>query len=337
MPLTVHWQRIGPLNIALWPLSQLFGGLVKLRRSLYQHGLWRSEQSAVPVIIVGNITAGGTGKTPLVSWLACHLRDQGYQPGIVSRGYQAQHTVWPQRVTPESDPDQYGDEPVLLAQQTGCPVSVGPDRPAAVRALLQAHPCDLILSDDGLQHYALARDIEIVVIGPHGLGNGLLLPAGPLREPPSRLSSVDLIIHNGSTTDAHHMVWREPTLQPLHPTDATTPEQPLATWRGQRVHAVAGIAYTERFYDLLREHGLVLETHTYPDHHRYTRADLNFSDALPILMTSKDAVKCRRYALSNAWIVQRHMQPDAGFIQKLQQLLAHKTAHMLSKCSKPMD
>ena len=319
MHLTEHWQRRGPLNTLLRPLSALYGGVVKLRRSLYRKGYLHEWRSPVPVIVVGNITAGGSGKTPLVSWLAKHLLEQGHRPGIVSRGYRAQHTEWPQLVTPESDPDQNGDEPVLLAQQTGCPVSVGPDRPAAVRALLQAHPCDLIITDDGLQHYALARDIEIAVIGPQGLGNRLLIPAGPLREPPSRLGSVDLVIHNGPTEIGHQMTWTEPTLEPLHPTpeQTTQPAQTLKRYSGQRVHAVAGIAYPTRFYDLLRAHGLILKAHSYPDHHRYTQADLSYPEALPILMTSKDAVKCRRYAIPNAWVVQLAAQPDPAFIQTI--------------------
>jgi tetraacyldisaccharide 4'-kinase len=304
-------------------LSALYGGVVKLRKDLYQKGYLHKWHSPVPVVVVGNITAGGSGKTPLVSWLAKHLLEQGYHPGIVSRGYRAQQTQWPQLVTPDSDPYQNGDEPVLLAQQTGCPVSVGPDRPAAARALLQAHPCDLIITDDGLQHYALARDIEIAVIGPQGLGNRLLIPAGPLREPPSRLDSVDLIIHNGPSETGYQMTWTEPTLAPLHPTheQTTQPAQPLKQYSGQRVHAIAGIAYPARFYDLLQAHGLELETHSYPDHHQYTQADLSYREALPILMTSKDAVKCRRYAIPNAWVVQLAAQPDPAFIQALNQQL----------------
>ena len=308
------------MNTALRPLSALYGGLVKLRRSLYRHGYLRQWRSPVPVIVIGNITAGGSGKTPLVSWLAQHLLDQGYRPGIVSRGYRAQNTDWPQLVTPDSDPEQNGDEPVMLAQQTGCPVGVGPDRPAAVRAILTKHPCDIILSDDGLQHYALARDIEIAVIGTQGLGNRFLIPAGPLREPPSRLDSVDIIIHNGLTDTGYQITLSEPTVEPLDPSTTTQP-QTLDQYRGQRVHAVAGIAYPERFYDMLRAQDIQLETHTYPDHHRYAAADLSYHEALPILMTSKDAVKCRRYPIPNAWVVQVTAQPDRRFIETLQQQL----------------
>ena len=319
MHLTEYWQDRGPLNTALRPLSALYSSLVTLRRTLYLRGYLQPWRSPVPVIIVGNITAGGSGKTPLVSWLAHYLLEQGYQPGIVSRGYRARNTDWPQLVTPESDPDQYGDEPVMLAEQTGCPVSVGPDRPAAVRALLAAHPCDIILSDDGLQHYALARDIEIAVIGTQGLGNRLMLPAGPLREPPGRLKSVDIIIHNGPTEGQMPPI--EPTLEPLHSSTKTTQPLTLNQYRGQRVHAVAGIAYPERFYARLRAQGLLLKTHSYPDHHRYSATDLVYPEALPILMTSKDAVKCRRYPIQNAWVVQHKIQPDKDFIQQIQQQL----------------
>jgi tetraacyldisaccharide 4'-kinase len=280
------------------------------------------------VIIVGNITAGGSGKTPLVLWLAHHLREQGYHPGLVSRGYRARQTDWPQLISADSDPYQFGDEPVLLAQHTGCPVSVGPDRPAAIRALLNAHPCDIILADDGLQHYALARDIEIAVVGAQGLGNRWLLPAGPLREPASRLRQVDLVIHNGPTTTGHQIHWHIPTVSRLTATGTKqhTEPQSLTQFRGQRVHAVAGIAYPEHFFNLLRTQGLIPEPHPFPDHHAYTPDDLQFSPSLPILMTRKDAVKCQHHTLPDAWVVDREPQPDPAFITTLHRLLQQCSA-----------
>ncbi len=319
MQLTRHWEHFGLVNLALSPLSALFAGAVWLRRYSYQRGWLRRWRSPVPVIIVGNITAGGSGKTPLVLWLAHHLQTRGYRPGLVSRGYRARHTDWPQQVSADSDPYQFGDEPVLLAQQSGCPVCIGPDRAAAVRTLLAAHPCDIILADDGLQHYALARDIEIAVIGAQGLGNRWLLPAGPLREPASRLQQVDLVIHNHPTTTGHQMHWRDPVLSHVHRHDIAP--RPLAQLHGQHVHAVAGIAYPEHFFALLRAHGLILHTHPFPDHHPYTPDDLHFSPPLPILMTRKDAVKCQHHALPDAWVVDRTLQPDAAFITALHHLL----------------
>ncbi|MEL6710622.1 MAG: tetraacyldisaccharide 4'-kinase [Pseudomonadota bacterium] len=316
---TRHWQRLGLVNLLLSPLSALFAVIIWLRRRAYQYGLLRTWRSPVPVIIVGNITAGGSGKTPLVLWLARHLQTQGYRPGIVSRGYRARHNNWPQLICADDDPHQFGDEPVLLARQSGCPVCVGPDRPAAVRALLAAQPCDIILADDGLQHYALDRDIEIVVVGTQGLGNRWLLPAGPLREPASRLRQADLIIHNNPIKAGHQLHWGEPTITPLHNPDA--PPQPLNRFRGQSIHAVAGIAYPEHFFALLRTHGLILQTHPFPDHHPYTPDDCRFSSSLPILMTHKDAVKCKHYALPDAWVVNREPQPDAAFITALHHLL----------------
>ena len=318
-PLTRSWQRLGLVTLVLWPLSALFGAVVWLRRWSYQRGWLRTWRSPVPVIIVGNITAGGSGKTPLVLWLAHHLQDLGYHPGLISRGYRARQTDWPQLVSANSDPYQFGDEPVLLAQQSGCPVCIGPDRPAAVRTLLAAHSCDIILSDDGLQHYALARDIEIAVIGAQGLGNRCLLPAGPLREPASRLHQVDLVIHNHPTRTGYQIDWGKPVMSRV-PTQAAV-SQPLTRFRGQSVHAVAGIAYPEHFFALLRTHGLVLKTHAFPDHHLYTPDDLQFSPPLPILMTRKDAVKCQHYALSDAWVVDLEPQPDATFIAALHRLL----------------
>lgn len=320
-PLTRHWQRLGLVNLALSPLSALFGGTVWLRRRAYQHGWLRTWRSPVPVIIVGNITAGGSGKTPLVLWLTRHLQARGYRPGLVSRGYRARHTDWPQLIQADSDPYRFGDEPVLLAQQTGCPVSVGPDRPAAVRALLAAHPCNIILADDGLQHYALARDIEIAVIGAQGLGNRWLLPAGPLREPANRLQQCDLVIHNEPTptSSGHQMHWDAPIVSRLRQQDPIP--QPLARFRGQQVHAIAGIAYPEHFFALLRTHGLQPKTHPFPDHHPYTPDDLRFSPPLPILMTRKDAVKCQDYALPDAWVLDREPRPDADFITAFHRLL----------------
>lgn len=322
MSLDRYWYSRNAMSLALWPLSQLFGVITALRRWCYRLGLLRTHRFDVPVIVVGNISVGGTGKTPLVIWLARYLREQGFKPGIVSRGYGGKAANWPQQVRPDSDPVVVGDEPVLLARRTGCPLTVGPDRPAAVRALLAHRDCDIVISDDGLQHYALGRSLEIVVLdGERGIGNGWLLPAGPLRERPARLAQVDLVIANGGAEDVSgfRMQLAQPQVASL--SDAET-VQPLVDWRGRRVHAVAGIGYPERFFRMLEGVGLQIERHHFPDHHAFIAGDLVFADDAPVLMTEKDAVKCSRLPKRERyWAVRVEAQPDAGFVEKLNELI----------------
>jgi tetraacyldisaccharide 4'-kinase len=274
----------------------------------------------VPVIVVGNLTVGGTGKTPLVIWLAEHLRGKGWRPGIVARGYGGRARHWPQQVRGDSDPAVVGDEAVLLAQRSGCPVCVAPDRPAAVAALLQHTDCNLVLSDDGLQHYALGRDIEIVVIdGQRRFGNGFLLPAGPLREPLSRLRRADLVVVNGEARDGElAMRMRRPQVVPLRRPQAV---DGIDRFDGAQVHAVAGVGNPRRFFDLLRRHGLQPLEHAFPDHHVFTPGDIRFADGLPVLMTEKDAVKCQRFAGEGYWAVRVEAQPDASFVHQLNERL----------------
>ncbi len=311
-----HWQHWGPLALLLSPLSLLFRLVVALRRAAYRLGLRRVYRAACPVIVVGNITVGGSGKTPLVIWISRWLEEQGWRPGIVSRGYGGRARHWPQQVRPDSDPQTVGDEAVLLAQRSGRPVCVGPDRPAAVAALLSHTDCDIVISDDGLQHYALGRDVEIVVIdGERRFGNGLMLPAGPLREPVSRLRGVDLVVCNGRPRHGEHaMRMRQPRLLPLR---GEAPPLPLERLRGRRVRAVAGIGNPQRFFDLLRRFGLQVEAHPFPDHHAFTEDDLAFDPPLPLLMTEKDAVKCRLIAPEDTWVVRVEVQPDAPFVHRL--------------------
>lgn len=220
-----------------------------LRRQAYRQGWWRSVRMPVPVIVVGNITAGGSGKTPLVIWLAEWLQANGWRPGIVSRGYGGLAAHWPQPVRADSDPRLVGDEPVLTVQRTACPMMVGPDRVAAARALLQEHDCNIIISDDGMQHYCLQRDIEIAVLdGSRRLGNGFCLPAGPLREPASRLAEVDLRVANGVAKECEQQMLLQPqVVQRLHDGDS----QSLEFFRGQTVHAVAGIGNPARFFSAI--------------------------------------------------------------------------------------
>jgi tetraacyldisaccharide 4'-kinase len=267
-----------------------------------------------PVVVVGNITVGGTGKTPLVLWLADYLAQQGLTPGIVSRGYGASSSH-PTAVTAPSDPAQVGDEPVLLAQRSTCPVWVGRDRPRAARALLEAHPrCDVIVSDDGLQHYRLARDVELVVIdGTRALGNGLMLPAGPLREPASRLRGVDAVVVNGGTRAVGS---RERAFALKLEGDLfrnlLDPELAVGAghFGGRRVHAIAGIGNPQRFFDHLRALGLVFTAHPFPDHHAYAPNELAFAECDAIVMTEKDAVKCARFAKENQWVLRVEAVPD---------------------------
>jgi tetraacyldisaccharide 4'-kinase len=310
-----HWYRITPLHLLLLPLSLLFYLLATLRRLLFQIGIFSSIKFPVPVIIVGNISVGGTGKTPFTLWLAEQLLADGWHPGIISRGFGGSGST-PQEVLANSDPAIAGDEPVLMAQRNLCPVWISRDRPAAAQALLNTHPeCDVILSDDGLQHYRLQRDVEIVVVdGVRRFGNGLLLPAGPLRETTSRLRKVDAVVINGGTVaDGEYLM----QLEGVHFYNLLNPEisATAADFKEQTVHAIAGIGHPERFFRHLENMGLTLQTHAYPDHHRYTAADLSFADANALLMTEKDAVKCREFADEKCWVLRVEAHLDSALTQ----------------------
>jgi tetraacyldisaccharide 4'-kinase len=295
-------------------LSSVFGVIVSLRASAYRLKVLRSRRMPVPVIVVGNLAVGGTGKTPLVIWLTEQLRRLGCRPGIVLRGYGGQATrgATPQLVADDSDPTQVGDEAVLLRLRTQVPVVAHRNRVRAARRLLQ-EGVDVIVSDDGLQHLALARDFEIIVIdAARGLGNGYLLPAGPLREPSSRLRHADCLVFNGqrenyssagelSLQDEAVVLTMHVGGDRLQPLSGPGESMLLLQLAGQRVHAVAGIGNPARFFRQLIAAGLTVIEHPFPDHHRYRAADLAFGDALPVLMTEKDAVKCRRFASVGCW------------------------------------
>lgn len=314
-----HWYRRSPWLLLLWPASLLFGLVVALRRFAYRSGIRRSAHPGVPVIVVGNITAGGTGKTPLVAWLTDHLRGLGYRPGIVSRGYGGNARQWPQQVRADSDPLTVGDEAVLLARRTACPMAVGPDRYAAARALVEHGDIDIIISDDGLQHYALQRDLEIAVIdGIRRFGNGLLLPAGPLREPARRLADIDLVVVNGLGDSREHPM--RMALGDAHRLLGDTTRR-LAAFNPEPVHAVAGIGHPERFFQSLQQAVRAIDRHEFPDHHRFSRADIDFDDGHAVLMTEKDAVKCRRFAGENDWYVPVEVSMSPAFITQLDRLL----------------
>lgn len=309
------WDRRGPAALALLPLALLFRAVVWVRHLLHAWGWRRVVRLPVPVVVVGNITVGGTGKTPLVIALANALAVRGLHPGIVTRGYGGSARGIG-AVVPDSDPERVGDEPLLLARRAGCPVWRGADRVAAATALLAAHPeCDCLISDDGLQHLRLARDVEIAVVdGARGLGNGLPLPAGPLREPPARLRAVDAVVINGAGATGlppgTTLTLEGSRLVNLASGDKVLP---LEAWRGHRVHAVAGIGHPRRFFDQLRAAGLQVVEHPFPDHHPFTAGDLVFDTALPVVMTEKDAVKCARFAREEWWCLPVEARLDPAF------------------------
>jgi tetraacyldisaccharide 4'-kinase len=312
-----QWYRITPLHLLLLPISLLFRLLVATRRLLFRYGILSSVKLPVPVIIVGNITVGGTGKTPLTLWLAEQLLANGWHPGIISRGFGGSGSK-PQEVLPGSDPATAGDEPVLMSQRKLCPVWVGRDRPAAALALLLAHPeCDIILSDDGLQHYRLQRDAEIAVVdGLRRFGNGFLLPAGPLREAPSRLREVDAVVINGGKVAPGEYLMQ---LEGMHFYNLLNPDitATAADFHGQAVHAIAGIGHPERFFRHLNKLGLTIHAHPYPDHHQYSAEDLAYGDANALLMTEKDAVKCISFADEKCWVLRVDAQLDPALTQLL--------------------
>lgn len=330
-----QWFRLTPWHVVLLPLSILFGLVAALRRVLYRAGLLRAIWLPAPVIVVGNISVGGTGKTPLVLWLADFLRQQGYRPGIVSRGYGG-GTEGAVEVDDRSDPAAVGDEPLLLARKSACPVWVGRDRVAAGNALLLAHPeCDVLVSDDGLQHYRLGRDMEIVVVdGERKFGNGLLLPAGPLREGVSRLGSVDAVVVNGGSLKAA-MALRNEFEMSLEGEVFCNLRQPelrarAADFDGKKLHAVAGIGNPHRFFAHLRRLGLAFEEHAFPDHCVFRPQDLDYRDADALLMTEKDAVKCAGFADERYWAlaVEAILPPAFGqtILQKMRDIDGRQAA-----------
>lgn len=293
-----HWAGRGFVAWLLWPASLAFGCVAFFRRLFYRLGLFASHDAGVPVVVVGNLTAGGSGKTPLVLRIVELLRERGRNPGIVSRGYLGGARAaggaaqGPRQAGIASDPAQVGDEPILLARRSGCPVWVAPDRVAACRALRERHPeCDVIVADDGLQHYALRRSLEICVVDGRGFGNGFLLPAGPLREPVSRLRSVDAVVANGDAGVAGYRMGLEGDVL-VRFTDAHD-RRPASAFAGRRMHAAAGIGDPGRFFAHLARLGIDVVPHPFPDHHAFREEDLRFADADPVVVTEKDAVKLK--------------------------------------------
>lgn len=321
-----YWTKKNFVAGLLLPLAWLFTALAWLRRVAYRLGVFKVTRLAVPVIVIGNITVGGTGKTPLTMWLVERLRAAGFTPGVVSRGYGGRATRWPQWVTADSDPGQVGDEPVLIAQHVACPVAVAPRRIAAARMVLERAPCDVLICDDGLQHYALARDVEIAVVDAvRKFGNNWRLPAGPLRESVARLRSVDFVVMHGTTSTTELTMQLE--LGSAYNLRDRGSVREVALFRGKVVHAVAGIGHPARFFQQLRAAGVELIEHPFPDHHDYSASDLNFGDDRPILMTEKDAVKCCAFAAAHCWVVTAQARVDERLatlvLEKLKKVRVH--------------
>ncbi|HHJ40084.1 MAG: hypothetical protein AXA67_07740 [Methylothermaceae bacteria B42] len=311
------WYGNRPVPWGLKVCAFVFGVLIQYRRWFYT--LFPSQDLAIPVIVVGNLTVGGTGKTPLAIWLARFLNAQGIKPGVICRGHGGDEKN-PIVVTTTSDPSLVGDEAVLLARRCGCPVVAGRKRRQAAQWLVNHYPCQVILSDDGLQHYALPREIEIIVIdGVRRFGNGRLLPAGPLREPPGRLKEADLIVSNGRGQPGEWAMGLKgrKAVNLCHPSRVFS----LEAFQGRPVHAVAGIGHPQRFFQDLQSSGLEVIPHVFPDHHRYNDKDICFSDGLPVLMTEKDAVKCFAFARENHWYVPVETEIDEKFGIRILQLL----------------
>lgn len=289
------WYSDSKLKWLLWPFSLVYQAVIAVRSFLYRLGLLKSVSFEVPVIVVGNITVGGTGKTPFCVALCELLKKQGLRPGLVSRGYGGQATSWPQVVTMESDPLLVGDEPVLLVRHTKCPMVVAPNRVAAVQKLLADYDCNIIISDDGLQHYHLGRDLEIVLLNKNqGMGNGLCLPAGPLRESVNRLKTVDFVVSNDQLVIEFNPVYSlSDPHKIIQPNDVSN----------RKVCAVAGIANPDRFFNALTALGFIFERHIFKDHYFYEPADLAALKADIILMTEKDAVKCRTFCDNRCYVL----------------------------------
>ncbi|MXP66284.1 tetraacyldisaccharide 4'-kinase [Pantoea sp. Nvir] len=297
------WSGRSVLWLLLWPLSILYGTVSTLIRLIYQHGWQKSWRAPVPVIVVGNITTGGNGKTPVVIWLVQQLHRRGLKVGVVSRGYGGKSEHYPLLVSTKTLTEQVGDEPILISQRTGAPVAVAPKRCDAVELLLSSQEIDIIVTDDGLQHYALQRDREIVVVdGLRRFGNGWWLPAGPMRERASRLHQVDAVIVNGGITANGEIAM---SLRPSAAINLQTYQTaPLSTLK--RVVAIAGIGYPPHFFNMLKQHGVIpVAEIAFADHHIYNEHELIslLSEEQILLMTEKDAVKCRHFPQHNWWYV----------------------------------
>lgn len=312
-----QWQRRGPFAVCLLPLAWIYCTLMRLRRLAYRRGWLVTQRLTCPVIVVGNLSVGGTGKTPLIMALVRRLAAVGYRPGVVSRGYGGRAPHYPLLVRPDTPAALAGDEPALIAREAGCAVAVDPDRVAAARMLIEEAGCDVILADDGLQHLRLGRDIEIVVIASDAIaGNGWCLPAGPLRESPAVLDTADFVFSRdpASRRTPHRLSLR---VGDLSRADNPARRLPLSVFAGRAVHAVAGLGNPASFFASLRAAGLIVQEHAYPDHHAYRPGELEHSPPQPLVMTAKDAIKCRDFAAPEWWVLNVSAEIDAAILNNI--------------------
>jgi tetraacyldisaccharide 4'-kinase len=329
------WSEPNALTYILLPLTMFYRCMMCLRKFLYSQKILTVYRSKLPVIVVGNISVGGTGKTPLTMAIVAKARKMGFKPGVISRGYGGQALEWPQMVHGDTNAYYVGDEAVLIAKNTQCPVAVGPKRGQTIELLRKNSECDLIISDDGLQHYALSRDVEIAVIDQQRRHlNQYCLPSGPLREPESRLKSVDLIMnHVAFDSEIESLTDSFLSADFQESSDAKfylkvngfvsilgEDEQKLET--SQVLHAVAGIGHPVRFFRLLTALGYEIIEHAFPDHHRYNASDFDFGDDAPVVMTGKDAVKCLACAKSNWYFLSVEARLNAIADERLEQILS---------------
>ncbi len=320
------WHKKAGWLVLLWPVSALFRFIAKLRRMLQQPKT-RPAYLKVPLLVIGNITLGGTGKTPLVITLAKELQKQGFKPGVISRGFGGNAPSYPLAVDGDTNVAESGDEAFLIAEKTGCPVYVDPDRCAALQALLEVEDVDVVLSDDGLQHYKLYRDLEIVVVdGQRLFSNGFCLPAGPLREPVNRLREVAHVVVNGKAVeDLPQLIGASAmSLEPRSLVNLISGEKrPFGGApfnMGNTVQAVSALGNPQRFYDLLERLPYQVQTFSFPDHHNFSAVDFEqqgIDEHQPVVMTEKDAVKCRKFAKNNFWYLSVEVNLESQFVERI--------------------
>lgn len=313
-----QWSRRGPFAAAMFPLSLAYAGLATWNRNRLEDSQRSVFLPLKAVIVVGNLTVGGSGKTPMTAWLAQCLLQAGHRPGIVSRGYGRRNAHASLLVRPGADPAVVGDEPLMLARITGVPVWVDRDRVRAAKALSEEQGIDVLISDDGLQHHRLPRDISILMLdGRRRFGNGLCLPAGPLREPRSTAARADFVVNTGGKPHPGEYTMTLVAADRLNSVARPSVTRPLREIVGRPAHAVAGIADPERFFLALEDAGVDLIRHPFPDHHRFRARDILFDDQIPVLMTEKDAVKCRDFADERHWYWRVSAQPESAFEKAL--------------------
>jgi len=313
-----YWYSQNVIAWLLLPLAGLFCLISIIRRFFYRISFFKSFDAPVPVIVVGNISVGGTGKTPLIIELCKQLKRRGFYPGVISRGYGGQSSQYPLLVTENTQAIEAGDEPVLISKRSSCPVVVGPDRKADIEFLLAEHKCNVIFSDDGLQHYRLGRNAEVAVIDQtRGFGNGFCIPSGPLRESVSRLNEVDMVIVNGGGPNGSSFKVITDKIFSLDDSETLA----LDFLKDKKIHALAGIGNPGRFFTILDDNEIDYIPHVFPDHHMYKAEDLEFSDDLAVLMTEKDAVKCREFNLNNYWYMPIDVQLSDFAQQRFDQII----------------